>query len=120
MAGIYLREFTPGVYRRRRNVGPFESTITRYMNQSIIGARPDQIDVLRRRREGVNNTTARLRRHLRSTKHSDALRNFRLFTRKVRRDDGPIHSAIARLEENISGQVKDMWINWREHDRCGP
>ena len=87
------------------------------MNQAIIRARPDHVDVFRRRRNSVDHATSLLRRHLGTTKHADARRHFRLLTRQVGTDDLPTRTTVGRLEQNVAGKIQHARIGGRKENR---
>ena len=53
------RDLRPRHQRGRRHVLPLFAAVGGYVNQSVVGARPDQIDVERGRRERVDHTALR-------------------------------------------------------------
>ena len=92
----------------------------RQMNQAIVGARPDPIQIERRRRDRVNHAALRrLRGRLRLYFPTVA------GTSKVLRVRSglillPILSAVARFPKRVGGEEKNVRINRREDHRLGP
>src|SRR5260370_465239 len=98
----------------RRDVRSFPAGVARKVDQTVIGAGPDDIRILVRRRYGVNDATARLLRHGRSAINADTLRHLRLLARQIGADHAPAFRTIAGLEQHVAGKVKRLRIDRRE------
>ena len=88
-------------------------------DQSVVGARPDAIDVERRRRQRINHAALLgLRRGLIA---EDAHRGWHVkgLAREVRADLLPTLSAVARGPEGVRGKVHQVRIERREDNRLG-
>ena len=84
------------------------------MNQAIVGAGPNQIDVQRRRRHRIDHAALRrLCGRLRAIL-ADALRHFERLARQVGTNLIPVSPAVFRLPQRVGGKVKNMWIDRRE------
>src|SRR5882672_5377523 len=98
MRGIHLREFAPRGDFGRSDVLPALATVAGYVNQAVVGADPDQVDIFRRRRDRINYSAVLSFRRVGVDKLAESRRHARTFTGQVRTDLVPTISTVARCE----------------------
>ncbi len=104
---------------RRRDVVPVRAAVGGQPDQSVVGARPDAVDVDRRRRERVDHAALlRLRRRL-GVEDANRRRHVERLARQVGADLLPAVAAIARGPKRVGREVHQVRIEGREDDRLG-
>src|SRR5207253_1631200 len=114
MAGFEDRNFLPGPQLLWRHLAPMRAPVGGAMNQTIVAAGPDQINIKRRRSDRVNHAALdRDCRWLRA-KLSYRFRNFKGLARKVRADLIPVSPPVFRLPQSVGREVEHVRIERRE------
>src|SRR5262249_46631445 len=90
------------------------------MNQTIVCARPDYVDVFVRRSDGVDDSSWRHIREVGRSKDSDALRHLCLGPRQIGTDRLPTGPSGSSLEQYIPGKVENLRIKRRKEDGRSP
>ena len=105
MTGVDNRNLLPGLKLRRRNIGPVCASVSRQMDQAVIGAGPDAFDIKRRRRDGIDDTAlARLGRWLRAVL-SNCDWKFESLARQIRTNLLPVSATISRLPQRVGCEI---------------
>ena len=90
---------------------PALTAVLRDVDEAVVGATPDDVDILVRRRNRVDDAAACLLGLLRRAKDADVVGYIRCLTRQFRADDLPFLTAIGRLEQNIGPEEKYVRID---------
>ncbi len=114
---VHDGHFCPRRQLRRRHVLPRLAGVTRDLDQPVVGAGPDPVDVEIGRRQRIHDASAGRRRGWRSDVLADARRHGPGFPREVRADLRPARSPVHRLPDHIRREVERVGIDRREHDR---
>ena len=101
----------------RRDVGPALTAIGGEMDLAIVCARPNALDVQRRRSHRINHSALRSLRGLLAAVFSHGGRNFKGLAREVRTDLLPASSTSRSLPQRVGGKVKSVRVDGREHYR---
>src|SRR5437870_980104 len=84
------------------------------MNQTIVGAGPDSVDVKRRGCNRIDHSALRrLRRRLRSI-FTDAFWDFESLAREIGADLFPVSPSVFCLPQSVRGEIEDVRIDWRK------
>ena len=103
MTGLHDGNLAPGRNGWGSNIAPVFATISGDVDQSIVGAHPDQVDIQWRRRDGINDTPAGHRFHIRCGVHPYTGRDFGVsFPRQIRTDDFPGVATILGFEQHVA------------------
>ena len=96
------------------------AAIGRHVNQSIVGAGPDAVDVERRRRHRIDDAAlGRLRRRF-VAELADVGGNLERLPGEIRADLRPAAAAGRRLPQRVAGEIEHVRIDGGKEDRCGP
>ena len=87
------------------------------MDEAVVGARPEEPAVERRRRERVDDAPLSLSRLLRVAVLADARRHVPARAREVGADRFPGAPAVRRLPDGVRREVEDARVDGREQDR---
>ena len=119
MAGFHQGDLAPGGDGRWRDVGPVLSTIARDMDEAVIRAAPDGVAVNERGRHGIDHASAGHGLHFLLGIYAYGCGYLVGLPGEVRADHGPAVAAVARLEQDISGEEQGFWIDrGEEHGGC--
>src|SRR5690349_2642464 len=110
-AGVDQRDLAPGGHASRSDVAPVFTAVSSYVNQAVIGARPNDVDVFIRRSHRVYNSATRLLRHFRCSIDPYAVRHLGLFARKIGADDVPAVAACGGLEQNVPREIENARVD---------
>ena len=116
MRRIDLRHLAPRRQFLWRDVGPVRAAVSRRVHEPIVGSDPDQIHVLRRRSDRVDDAAVRALRCVGSV-NAERTRDARIGARQIAADDRPAAPAIDRLVEPLRREEQHMRIDRGEDDR---
>ena len=109
MRGLHDRDFRPGHQLRRGDISPRFSAVGRDVDQSVVRAGPDAIDIERRRREGVDDAALR-DADLRCV-NANVRRHAPCLARQIGTDLRPALTAIGRPPQRVRREVKRVRID---------
>ena len=116
-SGVHDRHLGPRADARRRDILPGHAVVGRHMDQPVVGADPDPVDVLVRRRDGVDDAARRgLRRRI-ARILADARRHGPRLARQVGAQLLPVRAAVDGLPEMVVGEEQRTLVDFGEDDR---
>ena len=95
--GHKLRHLAPGFEASGRDVLPRLAAIAGELDIAVVGANPDRIHVIKRRRNGIDRSAMRVGARRVGRHVADAGGQARMLARKVRADRLPGMAAVYRL-----------------------
>ncbi len=117
--GVELGHLAPGSDGGRGDVFPGLAAVAREVDEAIVGARPEDVDVEARGGEGVDDAAARGLLFGSVGVGRDAGGSFVGFAAEIGADGFPVAAAIGGLEDHLRAEVEDVRIDVAEKERRG-
>src|SRR5664279_4656516 len=117
MRGCNYRNLAPWFQLGWRDVLPRLTPIARQLNQAIIGAGPDGVDLFERRRHGINRAPVVAVLRIACRKRSEIRGHFIRLAGKIGTDNAPAVAPVRGLEQDIRRKVQGLGIERRKRNR---
>src|SRR5205823_3132073 len=99
---------------------PVLTAISRYLNEAIVGACPDQIFLHRRLCKGEHCVIVFDASDVKRDRPARGLLLTLVIACEIRTDCRPTRAVIGALKDHFSGRVEHVGIVWRKQDRLSP